>query len=72
MDADELRDAMGHRVRIEAGIEGSEGVLTNARPYTMSVGAWGADLEVPTGDWVLTIDGHTREWPGASELTILD
>lgn len=72
MDADELRDAMGHRVRIEAGIETLEGILTKAEPTTMSAGAWGADLDVLTGDWVLTIDGRTREWSGSAELEVLN
>jgi hypothetical protein len=73
MDEKQIRAAHGHQVRIEAGIEQAVGELTEARERTIGVGSWGGGtLEVPNGDWILTIDGHTREWSGGAELTVID
>lgn len=73
MNEQQIRTALGHQVKIEAGVEHASGELTEARKATVEVGAWGGEsLEIPNGNWILTIDGSTREWSDSAVLTVLD
>ncbi|GAA1333882.1 hypothetical protein GCM10009592_28560 [Brachybacterium rhamnosum] len=73
MDEKQIKAAIGHKVRIESGVENATGVLEGARAEMMSTPTWGGQtLTRPSGDWTLRIDGHTRSWSGLSELEIID
>lgn len=72
MDHVELNQAYGRRVRVTAGIQKAEGVLSGWRQSEMEVGAWGGSMTRPGNEYFIVLDGQEHEFPLGAELEVLD